>query len=68
MELNKFSKLLNTSTLDDLDKKLLNNALKKIKNKYNLFEEKISFFKCIRAKCESDRYASEAVSRKRSIK
>ena len=42
MELNKFSKLLNTSTLDDLDKKLLNNALKKIKNKYNLLEEKIS--------------------------
>lgn len=41
-ELNKFIKLLNSSPLDDLDKKSLHSTLKKIKNKYNLLDEKIS--------------------------
>lgn len=41
-EINKFSKLLNNSSLDDLDKKMLNNAINKIKIKYNLLEVKSS--------------------------
>ena len=41
-EINKFSKLLNNSSLDDLDKKMLNNTINKIKIKYNLLEVKSS--------------------------
>lgn len=41
-EINKFLKLLNNSSLDDLDKKMLINTITKIKIKYNLLEEKSS--------------------------
>ena len=41
-EINKFLKLLNNSSFDDLDKKMLINTITKIKIKYNLLEEKSS--------------------------
>lgn len=40
IELEKINKILNVSSLDDLDKKILYEALNKIKNKYSLLEEK----------------------------
>lgn len=41
-EINKFLKLLSNSSLDDLDKKMLNDTINKIKIKYNLLEAKSS--------------------------
>ena len=41
-EINKLTKLLNDSSLDDLDKKAICHTFKEIKNKYNLLGEKIS--------------------------
>lgn len=41
-EVNKLLKLLNSSSLDDLDKKMLNDTINKIKIKYNLLEAKSS--------------------------
>ena len=41
-EINKLLKLLSNSSLDDLDKKMLNDTINKIKIKYNLLEAKSS--------------------------
>lgn len=41
IELNKIAKAFQSSSLDDLDKNMFYKTLNKIKNKYNLLEEKI---------------------------